>query len=415
MFAAVFFVSVGVVIFPYLVCRHWGAAALLTAVVIVGKPVGVALGAFLTGNGVRTSVQSGMSLAQIGEFSFIIAGLGLALGATRDFLYPVAATVSAVTTLSTPWLIRVSGPAASFVDRRLPHPLQMFGALYGTWIEGLRTAPSQRTRGAAVKRLVGLLGADALILAAIAIGSAMSYGRVVEILHRRSGIGVAPLRWLVVVAAVALSLPFVAGLVRVAQRLGGLLAGAVLLDAPAGRADLAAAPRRALVVTIQLTVVLLVGVPLVALTQPFLPGPPGAGALGLLVIALAVSFWRSAANLQGHVQAGAQVIAELLRSQSRASQPSTPATLAPFQALLPGLGAPVPHTLTASSPAVGKSLAELNLRGLTGATVLEIHRSDQDVLVPGANEVLRAGDTLALVGTKDALQSAERLLAGQPP
>jgi CPA2 family monovalent cation:H+ antiporter-2 len=410
MFAAVFFVSVGMLIDPSLVGRHWGAALLLTVVVVVGKVAGVGLGAFLTGNSVRTSVQSGMSLAQIGEFSFIIAGLGLALGATRAFLFPVVVSVSALTTLSTPWLIRASGSAASFVDRRLPRPLQMLGALYGTWIERLRTAPRQRTRGADVKRLVGLLGADALILAAIAIASAMSFDLVVELLHRRLGVGAAPLRWLVVVAAVALSLPFVAGVVRVARRLGALLAWAALPDVPAGRVDLAAAPRRALVATIQLTVVLLVGVPLVALTQPFLPGPQAAGALGLLVVALAVSFWRSAANLEGHVRAGAQVIAEVLRSQSRASPSSSPTTLAGVQALLPGIGAPRPLTLAATSPAVGKSLGELNLRGLTGATVLEIHRRDQDVPMPGADEVLRAGDVLALVGTRRALRSAERLL-----
>src|SRR6185295_10985485 len=115
LFAAIFFVSVGVLIDPALIARHWLAIALLTAVVIVGKVVGVVLGAFLTGNRVRSSVQAGMSLAQIGEFSFIIAGLGLSLKATRDFLYPVAVAVSALTTLTTPWLIRASGPVANWI------------------------------------------------------------------------------------------------------------------------------------------------------------------------------------------------------------------------------------------------------------------------------------------------------------
>src|SRR6185295_3326185 len=153
LFAAIFFVSVGVLIDPALIARHWLAIALLTAVVIVGKVVGVVLGAFLTGNRVRTSVQAGMSLAQIGEFSFIIAGLGLSLGATRDFLYPVAVAVSAVTTMITPWLIRASGPVASLVDRKLPRPLQTFAALYGSWLERLRSAPRQATRAASVRRL----------------------------------------------------------------------------------------------------------------------------------------------------------------------------------------------------------------------------------------------------------------------
>ena len=414
MFAAVFFVSVGMLIDPSLVGRHWGAVALLTVVVIGGKTVGVSLGAFLTGGGVRTAVQSGMSLAQIGEFSFIIAGLGLAVGATRDFLYPVAVSVSAATALTTPWLIRGSGATAAWVDRRLPRPLQMFAALYGSWIEGLRSAPQLPTRGARIRRLIRLLADDAFVLAAIAIGSAVSFDRVVELLQRPLGIAPAWVRWLVVVAAVALAAPFVAGVVRVARRLAEVLADPVLPAAPPGRVDPAAAPRRALVVTIQLTVVLLVGAPLVAVTQPFLPGPPGAGALALLLVALAVAFWRSATNLAGHVRAGAQVIAEVLRSQAQAERPVNRQSLAQVEALLPGIGAPVALTLTASSPAVGRSLAELNVRGLTGATVLEIHRQEQDVLIPGASEVLRGGDVLALAGTREAVESAWELLAGRP-
>jgi len=414
MFAAVFFVSVGMLIDPALVGRHWSAVAVLGGTVLLGKTLGVSLGAFLTGNGVRTAVQSGMSLAQIGEFSFIIAGLGLALGATRDFLYPVAVSVSAVTTLATPWLIRGSGAAASWVDRRLPRPLQTFAALYGSWIEGLRAAPEQRTRGAAVRRLVRLLGGDAVILAAIAIGAAVSFEPAAALLRRATGVGESPARWLVLAAAVALAAPFVAGVVRVARRLGAALADAVLSDAPVGRVDPAAAPRRALVVTIQLTIVLLVGIPLVAVTQPFLPGAQGAGALGLLLVALAVAFWRSATNLQGHVRAGAQVIAEVLRAQARTARPLNRRSLAQVEAILPGIGAPEPLTLAAGSPAVGRSLAELNLRGLTGATVLEIHREDQDVLAPGAGDVLRAGDVLALAGSTGAIEAAVELLTGRP-
>src|SRR5438309_2238429 len=157
LFAAVFFVSVGMLIDPALIARHWAAVLLLTSVVVVGKVVGVSVPALLSGAGVRTSVQAGMSMAQIGEFSFIIAGLGLSLGATRDFLYPVAVAVSAVTTLTTPFLIRWSGPAAAWVDAKLPRALQTFVALEGAWIEELRP-PRQRTQ---LRRLGGLLPRDA--------------------------------------------------------------------------------------------------------------------------------------------------------------------------------------------------------------------------------------------------------------
>ena len=132
----------------------------LTVVVVVGKLVGVSIGTFIAGYGVRTSVQAAMSLGQIGEFSFIIAGVGLSLGVIRPFLYPVAVAVSALTTLLTPWLIRSSGRAAGFVDRRLPHTLQTYASLYGAWVNGLRSTPEHRTAWAHIRRLVFLLAGD---------------------------------------------------------------------------------------------------------------------------------------------------------------------------------------------------------------------------------------------------------------
>ena len=152
LFAAIFFVSVGMLIDPALVLAHWPAILVLTAAIVVGKTLGVSLGAIFTGNNLRTSVQAGMSLAQIGEFSFIIASLGLTLKATGTFLYPVAVTVSALTTLLTPWLIRASGPVASRLDHMLPASLQTFVSLYGSWLEKIRTAPRSNTATARLRR-----------------------------------------------------------------------------------------------------------------------------------------------------------------------------------------------------------------------------------------------------------------------
>jgi CPA2 family monovalent cation:H+ antiporter-2 len=141
MFVAIFFVSVGSLIDPRLVAAHWDAVLVLSALVIAGKVVAVTAGAFITGNGLRHSIQAGMSLAQIGEFSFIIAGVGLTAGATRGFLSPVAVAVSAITTLFTPWLIRAAEPAAGWVDRKLPRPKQTSDAVYASWVDRIRAAP----------------------------------------------------------------------------------------------------------------------------------------------------------------------------------------------------------------------------------------------------------------------------------
>jgi CPA2 family monovalent cation:H+ antiporter-2 len=417
MFAAIFFVSVGVLIDPAVIAEHWLAITILTTVVLVGKVVGVSLGAFLTGNGVRTSVQSGMSLAQIGEFSFIIAGLGLTLKATGGFVYPVAVAVSAITTLTTPWLIRASGPVANFVDRKMPHRLQTFLALYGSWVETLQAGPKEATRGSAIRRLVRLLLLDVALLAALAIGTSVGMKPMAAYAERALGLSPSVAKAAIVGAAAVLALPLGLGVVRVARGLGVSIAAAAF-PKPDGDSDLAATPRRALLVTLQLAIVLLLGLPLLALTQPILGGVYAPVLFVVLLLILGIGFWRGATELEGHVHAGAHAIIEVLVSQARAggTQASTEAHKVPDDALnqvhqlLPGLGEPTPIELDATSPAVGKSLAQLNLRGVTGATVLAITRGIEGVLVPTASEVLRSGDVLALAGTHDAIDSARALL-----
>jgi CPA2 family monovalent cation:H+ antiporter-2 len=181
----------------------------------------------------------------------------------------------------------------------------------------------------------------------------------------------------------------------------------------AGRPDLAAAPRRALVASVQLGATVLVLLPVAALTQPFLPGVPAAGVIAFAVVVLGVGFWRSAANLHGHVRAGAQVIVEALAKQASAHAHPQADALGAFRAMFPGLGDPVAARLRPGSAAAGRSLSELGVRGRTGATVLAISRTDGSVLVPGAGERLREGDVLALSGTHEAIASALELLEAE--
>ena len=409
MFAAIFFVSVGMLLDPALVGRYWVPVAVLTSVVVLGKILSVSSGAFLAGNGLRTSVQAGMSLAQIGEFSFIIAGLGMTLKATGDFLYPVAVAVSVVTTVLTPWLIRAADPVAHFVDRTLPAPLQTFTCLYSNWIQKLKSAPGQKTAGGNIRRLIRLIVLDAGVLATLLIGASFLRANLLAILSERLGLSSAWGRTTLLGGLTVLAAPFIFGLVRSAQRLGGALAETAFPSGANGKTDLALAPRRMLVVTLQLLIVLLVGLPLLVLTQPFLPGATLPIILGLLLVVLGIAFWRSATNLEGHVQAGAGTVLEALLAQARrGASPDT--TLTEMKKLLPGLGDPTPVRLKEASFAIGKTLADLNLRGQTGATALAILRGDQGILAPTAHEVLKRGDVLALAGSREAVETAKSFL-----
>lgn len=137
LFSAIFFVSVGMLIDPISIWQHKGAVLSLTLITIVGKIISTGLGVLLTGQTLKTSVQVGFGLAQIGEFSFIIATLGLTLGVISDFLYPVIVAVSVLTTFSTPYLIRYSSAISSYLEKKLPsHVLQLLNR-YALWFERL--------------------------------------------------------------------------------------------------------------------------------------------------------------------------------------------------------------------------------------------------------------------------------------
>jgi CPA2 family monovalent cation:H+ antiporter-2 len=135
LFAAVFFVSVGMLVNPQVISQNAATIGFLTAVLISGKIFGVTLSALASGQTLRTSVQIGFSLAQIGEFSFIIATLGSQLGVTSDFLYPIAVAVSGISTFTTPYLIRLSEPFAAFLERTLPAGMRNTISRYSNWMQ----------------------------------------------------------------------------------------------------------------------------------------------------------------------------------------------------------------------------------------------------------------------------------------
>jgi CPA2 family monovalent cation:H+ antiporter-2 len=415
-FAAIFFVSVGMIIDPGVLLDHWLEVIAFVAVVVIGNVTAVSVGSFLTGQSIQTSVKTGMSLAQIGEFSFIIAGVGLALSKeeerqTYELLYSIAVAVSGITTLLTPWLIRAAPATAAWVDRKLPRRLQTFAALYASWLEQLRSRPRDTQTGR-FRRAAGWIITDAVIVAAVVIGASLEMDRIVDFARSQWDLSGSATRMLVIVGAAALSAPFWIGLVRMARYLGFELAALAFPAVEREQLDLAAAPRRLLVVTLQLAILLAIGIPLIAITQPFLPPFRGAAALLLVMLLLAIPFWRGASNLQGHTRAAAEALAEALARQSRLGRASKAThALVDANQVLTGMGSPVPVEVLPGTAAVGKTLAEIRLRGLTGATVLAIRRDNESVLIPSGRDRLQAGDVLAIAGTQEAVAAAKDLLA----
>ena len=126
LFGAIFFVSVGMMVDPAMIAQYWLPILVITLTVVLGQPLFAIIGVLLSGQPLKMAFQSGFSLSQIGEFSFIIATLGVSLGVTGDFLYPIVVAVSVVTIFLTPYVIRLAEPAYGLATKVLPQRVLTF-------------------------------------------------------------------------------------------------------------------------------------------------------------------------------------------------------------------------------------------------------------------------------------------------
>ena len=121
LFGAIFFVSVGMLVDPKILVEYAVPILALVATILVGQAIFGTLGFMLGGESLKSAMRCGFSMAQIGEFSFIIASLGLSLGVISNFLYPVVVAVSVITTFLTPYMIRLATPSYQVMEKHLPN------------------------------------------------------------------------------------------------------------------------------------------------------------------------------------------------------------------------------------------------------------------------------------------------------
>jgi len=404
-FGAVFFVSVGMMIDPQLIAEHWQALILLTAAVVGGKIFGVTFASMLSGVGTKTSIEAGMSLSQIGEFSFIIAGAGLKTGATRDFLYTLAVAVSAVTTFLTPYMIRGSVPLAEFVAARMPRPLKVLEALYDSWLEQIRNAgePAREANSiawpsAAILSSAFLIGAILIVNEFDPLDLTTTVASIEHLTYFHAGLFV-DLFALLVCVGPAFAMYFAA------RRLATALASRAFAELPQSGAPI----RSALIELLQITILLVVAVPLLAIVQPFMQPVEGIGIIVVTILLMIVVVTRSARQMQGQLRNATRII-RLALSGARADADGAQSYDGERSYEVPGIGMITPISLRSDSEGVGKTLSQLDLHTNCGAVVVAIGRGDSEVVVPTGDEILRPGDVLELAGSTEAVATARRLI-----
>lgn len=206
LFGAVFFISVGMMVQPAVIAQYAPQILLLAAVVIVGMIVFGTIGMLATGQNLQVAIQSGFSLTQIGEFSFIIASLGMGLGVLDASLYPIIVAVSVITIFTTPYFIKLSTPAYQTVEKHLPEGLRFLINRYSTQV--VDTNETKRLWREILGRYIWRIVLYSVILIAIIISCRSLLFPILEGFSPKWGHLIATLSTLVIMSPFLVALSF---------------------------------------------------------------------------------------------------------------------------------------------------------------------------------------------------------------
>lgn len=382
-FGAVFFVSVGMLIDFKILMTYWPIILLVTFITIMGKILTTGLGTLLTGQNLNTSVRVGFSMAQIGEFSFIIVALGAALGVINDRLFPVVIAVSAITTFSTPYLIQFSGHLGNTLDNRLSKRTKYFLSNYATWLH--RALSNHHKKPQTSIRLIinGVIVAIAFTLTQYLILPKIA--EVIEPIWL-----VKSLAWL---TALILSSPFIWGMLST-----------VKFSASRRNNEQSRISLHPVFLSWFITIAEITILSIAYFHTWFI-----AGLLALMAIIFFIFLYKHLEK--SYYWFESQLVHNL---QNQASREILYDELAPWDTHL------IEIEVGAHSPIAGKTLREMQLRQTSGINIVAIYRGSNVILAPRGNELILPYDTLIVLGHDEkmgefihrAQESSKELLEG---
>ncbi len=379
LFAAVFFVSVGMMIDPSILVEYAWPILIVTLVTIVGKFVTTGGGALLSGQSIKTSVQTGMSLSQIGEFSFIIATLGVTLNVTSHFLYPIAVAVSAITTFSTPYLIKFSEPFANFLETRLPPRVIQRINGYST---SAQTISQQSDWKMLIQAYLYKIVIHSVILTSIIfLSSELLFPFMITIFGPDEKTVI-----LTVGISILFMLPFLWALAL--RRKHNKTYSALWLKGRSSRGPLV------LLEAVRIGIaVFFLGILLHLYIETWL-------ALVITVVVIGTVIVVFSSRLQTfYSRLETRFLGNLYERETESAKPE----------IVPWDGHLAEVSVAPESPLVGQTLTELGIREQYGANIALIERGEQHILSPTGNQRVYPNDKLLLIGTDDQLQKVKEL------
>ena len=395
MFTAIFFVSVGMMIKPEVLVELWFPILIITLVTIAGKVISCSFATFLTGYNSEVSLRVGLGLAQIGEFSFIIASLGQTTGVTSSFIYPVAVSVSAITTLSTPFLMRNTVPIIGALHRLTPKPLSTFLGLYTSWIVHIKAHARENSSNEK-----SFLRSDLPKLAGYALGAVVIFYGLSQ-LREKTDFLEGNLYW---AAAGICLLPFFIGFAAVLDgALWRILSGRLK---PSDKShELPRLIRRAL----RFVMICIAGFIFLFIAALFSPALPWAAALMGLIAISGFFMWGSIRKVHERIE---KMITGIFDADLRIEEVSVAQKdlVRLIQEDYPGEVQTQDFLLPYKECALNQTLRDLALRSVTGASVVSIYRDPESIPNPPPETRLLPGDVLLLMGQPEQIKAAMEFL-----
>jgi CPA2 family monovalent cation:H+ antiporter-2 len=300
MFAALFFVAIGLKIDPAMLVQYALPALLIAVVVIVGKTFACSLGIFIVGHDARTSLRSGLGMAQIGELSFVIATLGLSLHVISDFIYPIAVAVSVVCMAASPYLARSADGLANGLRAATPRSVRLLATNYSGWLENLKPVNENAAIAAIFRRLLWHILVNVLLVVALFIIGAYVNAHNWD-WFTVFGIGRDARHTVIWACALFLSLPMLIAVYRKAEALGMVLAEIGIRERFTG--SYTQAIRSVLARVIPLATLFALALLVSALGSAILPPRGVAISLTLAGLILAIVLWRGMVKMHARLQA----------------------------------------------------------------------------------------------------------------
>ena len=393
LFGAIFFVSVGMMIAPEIILHNWFIILILAVLVILTHIVFSAAGILLTGNGFENSVHTGFSLAQLGEFGFIIASVGVSLGVMRDFIYPVIVAVSVITTFTTPYMIRLAGPAYSLLQKKLPE-----GAL-NRLNQMERTSNSSAAERSDWHKLLSAYFVRILLYSVILVALMIASRTLLEPLVG----GLLPdlSKFIQNLITVSITLAVMAPL------LYGLAVNKGSADVYAKRLMKAKPSNSWPIMGLLLgRFFLAIAFVLVVISTHF--DLAGWTAL-LLILGGVVFFLISRHRVRERSTSMESKFFDNLNAKETLARKNAPVT-ASIRAKMAGYDVHLDKVkVSADSSYIGMMLKEIPIRDESGANVIKITRGNHSILVPDGNEKVYPGDELLTVGTEEQLEALRKM------